>query len=126
MPRVIKNDGVRVQFDEDKLRRGMMRALEKRPIASDLVESALGRIIKQCLDHSEHEISSKAIGEMVMAELKNLDHVAYVRFASVYRRFKDLDEFSEELDRLRAEPEEQKSSTQLSFLDAGRRRRRGK
>ena len=123
MPRVIKNDGARVYFDEEKLRRGMIRSLEKRPIASEYVERALSRIVKKCAYKEDGEISSKEIGELVMAELRELDHVAYVRFASVYRRFKDLDEFSEELNRLRSEPAEF-SGTQLSFLEAGRRRRR--
>ena len=125
LPRVIKNDGSRVDFDEQKLRRGLTRALEKRPIASELVDQALSRILRKCAQGGEREISSKDIGEFVMSELKTLDHVAYVRFASVYRRFKDLDEFSDELNRLRSEPTDA-VGTQLSFLEAGRRRRRRK
>ncbi|MFT5113349.1 MAG: transcriptional repressor NrdR [Parasphingorhabdus sp.] len=125
LPRVIKNDGTRVIFDEQKLRLGLTRALEKRPIASEFVDQSLSRILKKCAYSGDREITSKAIGELVMSELREMDHVAYVRFASVYRRFKDLDEFSEELNRLRSAPEAA-TGTQLSFLDAGRRRRKGK
>ena len=123
LPRVIKNDGTRVAFDEAKLRRGLLRALEKRPINTDQVENAINRILRRSAFAADREISSKQIGEWVMAELRDIDHVAYVRFASVYRRFQDLDAFSEEVNRLRGNDEATKG-TQLSFLEQGRRRKR--
>lgn len=123
MPWVIKNDGSREPFDEDKLRRGIMRALEKRPINTEVVEQGIRRILRKCTESGEREVFSKALGEWIMIELRDIDHVAYVRFASVYRRFQDLDAFSEELDRLRSGTSPD-AATQLSFLENGRRRRR--
>lgn len=123
MPRVIKNDGRREPFDESKLRRGVTRALEKRPIAGPVVDQAISRIVRKCAYGGEREISSKELGEWLMDELVEVDHVAYVRFASVYRRFQDLDAFSEEVDQLRnVRPE--RSGVQLSFLDNERKRRK--
>ena len=123
MPWVIKNDGSREPFDEGKLRRGMLRALEKRPITADVVEKAISRILRKSADGAEREISSKTLGEWIMLELREIDDVAYVRFASVYRRFQDLDAFSEEVGRLR-NGQAADTGTQLSFLETGRRRRR--
>jgi len=123
MPWVIKNDGTREPFDEGKLRRGMLRALEKRPITAEVVEQAVARILRRSAFGGEREISSKTLGEWIMNELKEIDHVAYVRFASVYRRFQDLDAFSEEVNRLRG-GQNAEAATQLSFLDNGRRRKR--
>jgi transcriptional repressor NrdR len=122
MPRVIKNDGSREVFDEAKLRRGLLRALEKRPINTDQVEQAVNRILRRSAFGAEREISSKQLGEWIMTELREIDHVAYVRFASVYRRFQDLDAFSEEVDRLRSGGGAT-GGTQLSFLEQGRRRK---
>ncbi|KAA3621122.1 MAG: transcriptional regulator NrdR [Proteobacteria bacterium] len=121
MPWVIKNDGSREAFDEGKLRRGMLRALEKRPITADVVEHAVSRILRRCAHGGERELSSKKLGEWIMMELREIDHVAYVRFASVYRRFQDLDAFSAELDMLRSGLTSD-SGTQLSFLESGRKR----
>ncbi|SRR5690606_7611580 len=123
MPWVIKNDGTREAFDEGKLRRGMLRALEKRPITAEVVEQAVARILRRSAFGGDREISSKTVGEWIMNELKEIDHVAYVRFASVYRRFQDLDAFSEEVNRLRGS-QNAEAATQLSFLDNGRRRKR--
>ena len=103
LPRVVKQDGSRVPFDEHKLRAGMLRALEKRPVASDRVEAAISRIKHDFMATGERELSSRAIGDVVMAELKELDQVAYVRFASVYRSFEDVNAFKEEIDRLESE-----------------------
>ena len=103
MPRVIKNDGTREPFDEDKLRAGFQRALEKRPVSIEQIETAITHI-KHCLQTTgEREVPSRTIGEEVMTRLRELDKVAYVRFASVYRSFQDISEFQQELDRL-AEP----------------------
>ena len=100
LPRVIKRDGRRDAFSEEKLRAGLLRALEKRPVGSELVENAISHIISKSRASGEREIASQQIGEWVMAELRNLDQVAYVRFASVYRSFQDIKEFREEISRL--------------------------
>ncbi|WP_067514720.1 transcriptional regulator NrdR [Endozoicomonas ascidiicola] len=103
MPRLVKRDGTREPFNEDKLRAGMARALEKRPVGVEPLEEALSRIIYRLRAMGEREVSSRILGEEVMRELKKLDEVAYIRFASVYRHFKDLNEFREEIDRLETE-----------------------
>ncbi|ETS33080.1 transcriptional regulator NrdR [Photorhabdus temperata] len=100
MPRVIKSDDIREPFDEEKLRRGMQKALEKRPVSSDDVEVAISYIKSQLRATGEREIPSKMIGNVVMDELKKLDKVAYIRFASVYRSFEDIREFGEEIAKL--------------------------
>ena len=104
MPRVVKTNGNREPFREDKLRSGMLRSLEKRPVGSDQIEAAITRIKKKLLARGEREIPSRLIGECVMAELARLDHVAYVRFASVYRSFEDINEFREVIEHLEHEP----------------------
>lgn len=104
MPRVIKANGSREPFREEKLRAGILRSLEKRPVGSDRIEVAINRIKKKLLARGEREVSSRLIGESVMQELSGLDHVAYVRFASVYRSFEDVNEFREVIDRLEKQP----------------------
>ena len=104
MPRLIKQDGSRQPFDEIKLRAGMLRALEKRPVGIERVDAALAHIKHQLRATGEREVKSLVLGELVMVELQKLDEVAYIRFASVYRRFQDLNEFREEIDRLSREP----------------------
>jgi transcriptional repressor NrdR len=94
MPAVVKKDGSRSEFDRSKIRASMMLALRKRPVSIDQVDAALGRIEDKLLATGANELPSAKIGEMVMRELKKLDKVAYVRFASVYRSFEDVDEFS--------------------------------
>ncbi len=101
MPRVIKNDGARVPFDEEKLRNGMQRALEKRPVGIEQIEESLSHIKARIRSIGEREIPSSVIGEYVMDALRDLDEVAYVRFASVYRKFTDVKEFGDEIARLR-------------------------
>lgn len=100
MPRIIKSDDVREPFDETKLARGIMRALEKRPVSADALDNALHRIKARLRATGEREVSSKMIGLLVMDELKELDKIAYIRFASVYRSFEDLREFGEEIAKL--------------------------
>ena len=100
MPRVIKQDGTREPFDEDKLRAGLLRSLEKRPVSVESIESAIGQIKHALQATGERELNSRVVGEMVMEQLRQLDQVAYVRFASVYRSFQDVDEFRREIDRL--------------------------
>ena len=116
LPRVIKRDGTRVPFDEDKLRSGMLRALEKRPVDSDRVEAALARIKHELVASGEREVRSRVVGERVMVALRDLDQVAYVRFASVYRSFSDVADFRDELDRLANEPSPETRRSQIPLL----------
>lgn len=101
LPRVIKRDGLREPFNENKLRMGMLRALEKRSVNIDQIESAIARIKKGLLTKGEREITAQELGESVMKELAVLDHVAVVRFASVYRSFQDVSEFTDMIERLK-------------------------
>ncbi len=100
MPRIVKQDGSREQFVEEKLRAGMMRALEKRPVDSETVEAVIGRIKQRAQASGERDIPSRFLGEWVLDELRGLDEVAYVRFASVYLSFQDIDAFRREIARL--------------------------
>lgn len=116
LPQVIKSDGRREPFSEDKLRGGMTRALEKRPVDAEKVEKALGRIRHKLIASGENELPSRRIGEWVMEELKELDPVAYVRFASVYRSFQDVNAFSEAVQSLQSEPSADIKRKQLKLL----------
>jgi len=102
LPQVIKQDKRREAFDEQKLRAGMLRALEKRPVSSEAVEAALSRILDRARARGERELPSRILGDWVMEELRELDQVAYVRFASVYRSFQDVHAFREEVEKLLA------------------------
>jgi transcriptional repressor NrdR len=95
LPLVVKKNGSRVDYDREKLRGSMMLALRKRPVTSESVENALDRIEEKLVQLGEREVNSDRVGELVMRELKKLDKVAYIRFASVYRNFEDVDEFSD-------------------------------
>ena len=97
MPTVVKSSGARTQYDREKVRTGFMRALHKRPVATEYVEAAINRIEQRLLALGEREVSSRIIGEMVMRELKKLDDVAYIRFASVYEGFQRVDDFREKV-----------------------------
>lgn len=101
MPMVIKRDGSRELFQIDNLRAGMLRALEKRPVGADALEESVVIIMQKIRRSGEREIASSLIGEWVMEQLYRLDRVAYVRFASVYKRFEDVSEFAEEIDKLK-------------------------
>lgn len=101
LPRLIKRDNRREPFDEEKLRNGITRALEKRPVSAEDIEAALGRIIHRLRTTGEREVPARLVGDLVMEELRRLDEVAYVRFASVYRSFQDAEEFRKEVERLR-------------------------
>ncbi len=116
LPRIVKRDGTRVPFDEQKLRGGIMRALEKRPVASEQVEAAVDRIRRWLMGRGEREVRSRALGEQVMDELRALDQVAYVRFASVYRSFQDVNAFREEIERLESEPTPEQRRDQLPLI----------
>jgi transcriptional repressor NrdR len=102
MPVVIKSDRIRQPFDEAKLRSGMVKALEKRPVGSEAIDAAVERICHRLRSLGEREVQSRAVGELVMDELRHLDEVAYVRFASVYRSFQDLEAFNTEIEKLKA------------------------
>jgi transcriptional repressor NrdR len=101
MPRIVKNDSKRQPYDEGKLRRGLELALEKRPVSVDRLEEALSHVAHKLRTAGEREVPSRKIGQWVMEELRDLDHVAFVRFASVYRSFQELDEFQREIERLK-------------------------
>jgi transcriptional repressor NrdR len=126
MPMVIKNDGSRDAFDEVRLRSGMMRALEKRPVTAEQIEDAINHIKRQLIGIEAREISSREIGAMVMHELQRVDQVAYIRFASVYLSFEDIQAFEEAIRKLAAEPTPEMHQRQvpLSACRLCHRRRR--
>jgi len=117
LPRVVKSDGRRVNFDGRKLHTGLSRALEKRPVSTDELDAAISRITRKLMASGESEISARLIGDLVMDELKRLDQVAYVRFASVYRKFEDVNAFREEVDRLQRQPTPEEHRQQLDMLE---------
>ena len=100
LPAIIKSDGRRENFDARKLRAGFDRALQKRAVSEEKIEAAVRAVVHQLRMTAERELDSRRVGEFVMTELRKLDHVGYVRFASVYRSFEDVADFREELDRL--------------------------
>ena len=116
MPRVVKSDHSRQPFDEAKLRSSMVRSLEKRPVPADEFEQAVGRLVHKLRTMGEREVPSRLVGELVMEELRELDEVAYVRFASVYRSFQDVTEFQEEIKRLQELSDASASREQMSLL----------
>ena len=103
MPRIVKSDGERQPFNGVKLKAGMLRALEKRPLSAEEVDGVFGSILTEIRQLGEREIASRQLGEIVMRNLKRVDQVAYVRFASVYRDFQDIKEFAEEISSLSKE-----------------------
>ncbi|NEV62472.1 transcriptional regulator NrdR [Thiorhodococcus minor] len=117
LPRIIKRDGSRVPFDGRKLRSGLMRALEKRPVGTEQVDTAMARIQRRLMSSGESEVPALRVGEMVMDELRQLDQVAYVRFASVYRHFEDVEAFREEIERLKRQPTPEETRQQLDLLE---------
>lgn len=104
MPRIIKQSGHREPFNEDKLRAGIVRALEKRPVSIEAIEAVITQIKHALRATGERELDSRVVGEQVMEHLRALDQVAFVRFASVYRSFQDIAEFRDEIERLQSEP----------------------
>jgi transcriptional repressor NrdR len=116
MPQVVKRDGTRVPFNDAKLRNGMLRALEKRPVAAEAMEAAISRIRKRIQTSGEREIDASQIGEWVMEELRELDQVAYVRFASVYRSFQDVSAFREVIEGLESLPSAEARKRQIGLL----------
>ena len=116
MPRIIKSNGAREPFDDEKLITGIMRALEKRPVESERVDAAISRLQHRLRASGEREISSRQVGEWVVNELRQLDQVAFVRFASVYRSFEDVNAFREEIERLEQEPTAEEKKDQIPLL----------
>lgn len=116
MPRIIKSNGAREPFNEKKLAAGILRALEKRPVESESVDAAISRIQHRLRASGERELQSRLLGDWVMHELRALDQVAYVRFASVYRSFEDVQAFQEEIERLENEPTAEEKKDQISLL----------
>jgi transcriptional repressor NrdR len=100
LPAIIKSDGRREAFDARKLRAGFDRALQKRPVSDEQIEAAVHAVVHAIRKSGEREVPSRRVGEFVMDQLRKLDHVGYVRFASVYRSFQDVADFREEIDRL--------------------------
>ncbi|MFC1748771.1 transcriptional regulator NrdR [Pseudomonadota bacterium] len=123
LPRIVKEDGSRVPFDEEKLRRGMLRALEKRPVDTEAVEAAVNRIKHLLRATGDREVPSSQVGGWVMDALAELDQVAYIRFASVYRSFEDVSAFREEIERLENEPPAELKAQQISLLPNGEKKK---
>jgi transcriptional repressor NrdR len=120
-PRIIKSDGTREAFSENKLRDGMLRALEKRPVETRDVERTIRSLLREICSVEDAEIPSSLLGEWVMRELSKLDQVAYVRFASVYRRFDEVQEFLDVIERLEKDVAGAGDKRQISLLDPNRR-----
>lgn len=117
MPRIIKSDGLVEPFDEDKLRRGMMRSLYKRPVTAEAIDTQISRITHRLRSLGEREIDALKLGEWVMESLRDLDHIAYIRFASVYRQFEDVAEFRETIDGLEQVPSPDLKRHQLHLIE---------
>ncbi len=119
MPKIVKRDGSREPFDEEKLGAGIRRALERRPVDTERVDAAINRIKHRLRNRGDSEVNSRLVGEYAMDELRELDHVAYVRFASVYRSFEDVNAFREEIERLENAPSSEQRRQQLPLLSNG-------
>lgn len=126
MPQVVKGDETREPFDETKLRNGMLKALEKRPVGLEQLDAAIERICYRLRALGEREVRSRNIGEMVMGELRQLDEVAYVRYASVYHRFEDVDAFREQLEELDQQRRRDPATGQLPLLPGSGRGAKGR
>ena len=116
LPKLIKRDESREPFNESKLRAGILVATEKRPISIESIEELISRIIRRVQKLGEREIQSRTLGEIVMRELREIDEIAFVRYASVYRRFQDIEEFEREIESLRDTPSEADSRSQISIF----------
>ena len=122
LPVIIKTDGRREHFDARKLRLSFDRALHKRPVSEEQIEAAVRGVVHDLRMTAERELPSRRVGEFVMAQMRNLDPVAFVRFASVYRKFEDAADFREELDRLERELPGEGQLQLLEMKDAGRKK----
>ena len=117
MPYVAKRSGTSVPFEEEKLRKGLQIALYKRPVTAEAIDHAVENILRKLRQSNEREVPSQRIGNWVMEELHALDHVAYVRFASIYRSFEDVNAFAEEIERLQALPSAEERRSQLPLIE---------
>lgn len=106
LPQIVKQNGNRTEFSRNKLLTGFLRALHKRPVPTEAVDAAIERIIQQLLNSGAREVSSRSVGELVMQELYNMDKVAYIRFASVYKSFQDVDDFQDVIKEVREIPKD--------------------
>ena len=116
LPKLIKTDDSREPFNEAKLRNGILKATEKRPINSEAIEELISRVIRKVQKMGEREIQSRMLGEIVIEELREIDEVAFVRYASVYRRFQDVEEFEKEIESLREAAPVENKRTQISIF----------
>lgn len=119
MPNIIKRGGNPEPFDEDKLRRGFQSALYKRPVSPDALDHAVEGVMRKLRQSGEREVPSRQVGEWVMEQLRDLDHVAFVRFASIYRNFEDANAFREEIDRLQRLPTPEQRKSQMQLIEPG-------
>lgn len=126
MPNIVKRSSDPEPFSDDKLRRGMESALYKRPVTAEQLDHAIENIKRKLRGTAEREVNSQQLGEWVMEELRDLDHVAYVRFASIYRSFQDVNAFREEIERLQTLPTAEERRSQLSLIEAEPRKARAK
>ena len=116
LPKLIKRDKSSEPLSESKLRSGILVATDKRPISSESIEELISRIIRKVQKLGEREIQSRILGEIVMLELREIDEIAFVRYASVYRRFQDIEEFEKEIESLRDTPSAADSRSQISIF----------
>ena len=116
LPKLVKTDESREPFDEAKLRSGILKATEKRPISIEAIEELISRVIRKVQKMGEREIQSRLLGEIVIEELREIDEIAFVRYASVYRRFQDVEEFEKEIESLRDATPMEKKRTQISIF----------
>lgn len=117
MPRVVKRDGRREPFDENKLRRSFVCALEKRPVTTEAMDTAINQIKRKLMSAGDREVSTKDMGDWVMEELRGLDQVGYIRFASVYLSFEDISAFRDTIERLERDPTPEMKRSQIPLLD---------
>lgn len=116
LPKLVKTDESREPFNEAKLRSGILKATEKRPISSEAIEELISRVIRKVQKMGEREIQSRLLGEIVIEELREIDEIAFIRYASVYRRFQDVEEFEKEIESLRDATPMEKKRTQISIF----------
>jgi len=123
MPRIVKSDASREPFNENKLRGSLLKALEKRPVPSESVDAAIAHICHKLRSLGEREVPARQLGELAMEELRHLDEVGYVRFASVYRSFQDVEAFREEIEKLKHRPTREEGKSQLPLWDGGEKKK---
>ena len=116
LPKLVKRDQSREPFNENKLRNGILTATEKRPISIEIIEEMISRVVMKVQKLGEREIQSRELGEIVMQELREIDEIAFVRYASVYRRFQDVEEFEKEIESLRDTPSATETRSQISIF----------